>query len=558
MVLALQRSALAMKYTPLFVVAALFVGCADDPYDPNRPAFDANAPRVHIVSPARGTFAGDVTQMVVTGTVNDDSGRVTVTINGVPAAVAADGTWSAKVRVAPGTNLLHAVALDAHRNQAEETRAIVAGPMVSLDGRIANGIQATLSAEALNTLAIDTATYMKSGGLMLAAQQRNPFVDVGDGPDCSYAQASITGVTVGNADVHLQPTVGGLTTSTELDEVTVNLHLTWSVGCVSGSRDVVMSAQRVTVQGLLAIGVAARKLDVQLDHRDVQVTGFELQMPNDIPTEVTDMLHLDSLVTGIADLMVERLVVPIVDRSLGSLDDAQTLDIGGALVDVALEPTRVNFTPDGATIAIDTNLRARGDEGSFVFVANEAPALEMENGFELAVADDAANQLLTSMWSAKAFDTTVDLAEGPAGTVGYYYDSVYFQLAVPPHVAANGSPLELTTGDWIATFKRGNELAATVAIHAKGALYVATGDDGKLHMSVATPTVDVDVIDGADSLTKAQYQAIKAFALEHVKTTSSAAVAAIPLPEVGKTTLATPWIDPRAGYLFVVGELQGE
>jgi hypothetical protein len=49
-----------MKRQTLFALVAVCVGCADDPYDPGAPVIDRSAPRVEIVSPARGTIAGDV------------------------------------------------------------------------------------------------------------------------------------------------------------------------------------------------------------------------------------------------------------------------------------------------------------------------------------------------------------------------------------------------------------------------------------------------------------------------------------------------------------------
>jgi hypothetical protein len=180
----------------------------------------------------------------------------------------------------------------------------------------------------------------------------------------------------------------------------------------------------------------------------------------------------------------------------------------------------------------------------------------MENGFEIAIADDAANQLLSSVWSVKGFDTTLDLTTGAYGSLGQGYDSVQLHLAMPPHVVATGAPLQLTLGDYIATFRAGDTDVVTVAIHAKNALYVVKGDDGALRMDVSTPAVDVDVISGGESLTQAQYQALKTFARERVQAVLSAAVAAIPVPAVGDPILASPWVDPRAGYLFVVGEVQ--
>src|SRR5262245_58061639 len=93
-----------------FVAALSLIGCADNAYDPNAPAIDPNARRVHITSPARGTIAGDVDRVMVTGTVSDDSGSVdSVVVNDVAAAVSPDGTWTAYVPLVAGTNLLHAI-----------------------------------------------------------------------------------------------------------------------------------------------------------------------------------------------------------------------------------------------------------------------------------------------------------------------------------------------------------------------------------------------------------------------------------------------------------------
>src|SRR5688572_7650900 len=136
-----------MKSNIVFAVIGVFVGCTDQ-IPPQAPELGLNAPRVHIVSPARGAIAGDVTTLHVTGTVGDDSTSIPrVTVNGVAATVAPGGTWVADVAVATGTNLVHAIATDAHGNTGSETRAVVAGPMVSLDRHVGNGIQATFSAQ---------------------------------------------------------------------------------------------------------------------------------------------------------------------------------------------------------------------------------------------------------------------------------------------------------------------------------------------------------------------------------------------------------------------------
>jgi hypothetical protein len=541
-----------MKPLPLFAVVALFAGCADDPYDPYAPAIDRSSPRVEITSPARGAVAGDVTQLLVTGTARDDDAIASVTVNGVRAIVAADGTWIAQVAVAPGTNLVRALAVDAQGNEGSATRAVVAGPMVALDRRVTSGVRTTLSAHALDATARDIATFMEEGGLMNIVQSMNPIAALGGG-DCFYARASITSVTVGGADVQLIPATGAVSVAAVLDDVRVGVRLQWALSCSAHSRDVVMMAQRVSVDGVLTIGTVERRLDVQLDTPNVRVTGFALEVEG-VPDEVLEPLELDAAIGPLLGLVTERLAVPMVEHSLRTLDARTTIaDVGGLLVDVAIEPTHVELTPEGGTIALDVSARARGDRGEVVFVPSYVPALDTRVGFQLAVTDNAINQLVTSLWSAKAFDVEMAFEAHTDEHLGKYYDSVRLELAAPPHVDASGSPLQLTIGDWIATFSRRGAVVATVAIHARSALYVLEGDDGVMRMAVSTPSATIDILDESEPITNARYKLIRSFAVERIMTLGSAAVSAIPLPVVGDVVLTSPWVEPRSGHLFVTG-----
>jgi hypothetical protein len=552
MVSSLQRIALAMKLQTLFAVAV--AGCSFSPGEPSStwPAVDSDAPRVEIETPTRGTIAGDVSHVLVTGTAIDDSGVIaTVSVNGVSAIFGADGRFIANVPVAPGTTLLRAVAVDAKGNRGEQTRAIVAGPMVDLDRHIDAGIRATLSSPALITLGHNTATFMESGGLTSIAQGMNPVVDVGGDADCLFGKGSITSITVGDADVLTGPSDGGIMVSAVLTDVHVGMHLQWSVSCLDGERDVEMTAERVSVQGLLTVGIVDKKLDIHFVNPNVQVTGFDPHLAA-VPDTIVQSLNLDTAVSTVIGSVTGRLVVPIASQQLAPLDDTRTVEVAGIAVDVDVAPTSISFSPKGGAVTLETSARAHGDKGQFVFIPNIAPSLDMQDGFELAIADDAANQLLTSLWSVKVFDRTVDLAS--YGTVGKYYDSAELQLMVPPHVTASAHPLELTIGDWIATFK-GNE-PATVAIHATTSLYVTRTDAGKLQLAVSTPAVRIDVIDGGESLTKAQYDAIKEFAIQRVTEVGSAAVAALPVPTIGDAVPANLWLEPDSDSMLIAGDLK--
>ncbi len=550
------------NFTKLYALIALgVVACADNAYDPNAPAIDPNAPRVHITSPARGTIAGDVGTVMVTGTVQDDSGVAEVKVNDVVATVASDNSFTAQVPVTAGTNLLHAVAKDKQGNIGKESRAVVAGPMATLARHIPNAITATISAETIDSIARGTTNYIKTGNLMQAVAPMNPVVNAGapNGPDCLYGQAHITSLSVSDADIVMAPQTGGIFFAAELTAPRIGMHLQWAVSCLDGSRDIVVTASKVSIQGILKVGVVGGAFDIKLENPNVQITGFDLQLGG-IPDTIVNMLSLDSMMGPILGWAAERFVVPMLNRSLEGLNETKTLEVFGRELLISVTPSQVNFTSQGGMVLVNTSMRAKNDMGGFVMVPNTTPVMDMTQGFQLAIADDAANQLLSSLWSAKGLDGSFALANGSYGSIGTLYDAVELETKVPPYVDANNGKLMMTVGDLMAKFKNGNDVVTAVAINAQVELKVVEGMDGQLRFDVGTPTTYVDVLDegveGANALSNSEFEAIVSFALSRIVSVGSGSLGAIPLPSFGGVSVGNFSVDDQHGYLIVAGDVQ--
>lgn len=548
----------------LFAVVGSLVGACDTPYA-DQPAIDPNAPRVHITSPERGTFAGAVGTVEVKGIASDDTMVTSVEVNGVTATVQPDGTWSATVPVKAGTNLLHAIAKDPQNNTGKESRAVVAGPTKTLDRVIAQSITATISAQTFDALGRGASDLAANSDLTSLVTPINPVVDMGTTngvPDCLYGQAHATYVDLGpTTKVKLIPTSGGLLLDADLDNVRVDSHLQWAVSCLDGSRDVRMTAQRIHIGGMLTAGQDFfGNITFTLSDTDIQMTGFNVDLGG-VPQTIIDMLDLDTRLGPVLAWATEKFVVPMLNDSLAGLNQTKTLDVLGRKVDVTVMPSRIDFDLDGAAVILDTELRSQGDTGEFVFVENTLPAMDASHGFQLAIADDAANQLLTSLWSSKALDVNFDLKTGPYGEIGKLYDEVEIKTAVPAWLDASSGKLELVVGDLMATFKNGGNPVTQVAVNARVELQVVTDEaTGALRLDVGKPEAFVDVlddeIDGANSLSNAQFEAITSFALSRVVAVGSGAVGAIPLPSAGGVAIKNVSVTQQAGYLVLDGEVQ--
>ncbi|MDB4953955.1 MAG: hypothetical protein JWO36_1524 [Myxococcales bacterium] len=546
--------------TSFGIIALGLIGCSDSQYDPNAPALDPNAPRVHITSPARGTIAGDVHSVVVTGTATDDTGVASVVVNDVPASLAADGTFTVTIPVTPGTNLLHAVAKDAQGNIGKESRAVVAGPMEAATSQVPNAMTATISAQTFDAIGRGTAGFITTGNLQALIAPHNPVLDLGGGPDCLYVQAAITSMTVHGADVTLAPQTGGLFLDAELDQVMIGMHLQYAAACINGSRDITIAASHISVSGNMTVGLINHAFDIHLDHPNVQITGFDVNFGG-IPGAIIDLLHLDTAMGPILGWATEKFVVPMLNKSLAGLNNTKVVNVLGTMVNVDIAPSRVDFSSDGGIVDLDTRIHAQGDTGpGFVYVPNTVPAMDLSHGFQLAVADDVPNELLGSLWGAKGLDKTLMLKTGPYGEIGTLYDSVEIKASVPPYVDATGGSLKLTVGDLMATFKNGDSVATAVAINAFVDVKAVTGTDGQVRFDVGTPTVFVDVLDenieGANQLSNAQFEAITSFALGRIIAVGSGSIGAIPLPTIGGVALKNLSIAEQTGYLVVGGEVQ--
>jgi Glucodextranase, domain B len=544
------------------LIAVALSGCADQPYDPSAPAVDPSAPVIHIKTPTRGTFTGPITQLAVAGTASDDSGLASVQVNGVDAVLSADGSWIATIPVAPGTQLIHAIARDRQGNVGKESRAVVVGRLQPIASSVPRAIAASMSAQTFDAIGRGITGFLQHGDVESLVAPRNPVIDVGGGPDCNYVQASIARISFGSATrVTLMPEPGGLALDVELDQVSLGMHLAYSVLCLPGSRDITVAASHVKVTGVLDVGVHGGGFDIALTGQSIQLTGFDVDLGG-LPGDVVDWLHLDTALGPALGVVTEHFVVPLLNSALDGLNDTRTIDVLGTPVDIRLSPAQIAFDASGALIELDSELRAQGDAASpgYVYIANQQPAMSTDHGFALAVADDTANQLLASFWAARGLDRTFDLTTGSYGDVGKLYDRVQLSAAVPPFLDASGGSLRLTIGDLLATFRSGDTVATQIAVSAEVAIKVVTDPSGKPRLDVGTPTTYVDVLDdnvaGANVLSNAQFEVVASFALSRVIAVGSGAVGAVPLPSFGGVAVHDLAIAEQTGYLVIDGAVE--
>ncbi|HEY4059734.1 MAG TPA: hypothetical protein VGM39_24135, partial [Kofleriaceae bacterium] len=501
--------------------------------------------------------------VTVKGIATDDQGVASVTVNGVTAAIQTDGTFEAAVPVQAGTYLLQAIAKDSSGNTGKETRAVVVGPMEPIAQSVPESISASISAQAFDAVGRGLTGFVTGPTLMTTVTPLNPVINYGapNGPDCLYVQGSITSLQMGGSTkITMQPMPGGIYLDATFDHPTIGMSLQYSAACIDGGRPVTATATKIHVTGTLKLGVNGKDFAISFEDQNVQVTGLDVDLGG-IPGAIVDLLHIDTAMGPVIGWVTENVAVPYLNNTLSGLNKTQTITVLGTPVDISLKPARVTCDVTGAIIELDSELRAHDDTGSpgFVYVPNVVPDMSLAQGFQMAVADDAANQLLGSFWAAKGMDVNLDLKNGSYGEIGTLYDKVELTAKVPPFVDASGDKLRLTIGDLMATFKYGDQVATQVALNARLDVKVVAGDNGALHLDVGTPEVFVDVMDegveGANQLSNSQFEAVASFGLSRVVAFGSGALGAVPLPAFGGVSVSDVAVSPADGYLIVGGDI---
>lgn len=535
-----------------FGASLLASACASEPgglLDP---------PRLTITSPQRATMRESGGLVQVTGQVapNAAGDRVSqVTVNGVVAQLAADGTFAADVQVPPGATLLHTVARDVAGGEATDTRGIQVGAFRSGADFIDNGVGVALSDDALATIATVAGTLMKTTDFAPILAPLNPMVSAGaeDGEDCLWAKVSITDVNLGNARFTLVPRAGGLSFSAEVTNLDVPGTARYKAACfIGGTTDLRMTASKITVAGTVQVTPApgGAGFKVKIVSPDVSVTGFNLQAGS-LSTELLGMLDLNNAIGSIVSVAAEHFMSPLMTRALGGLAGPKRLDLLGKSIDFEMRGDAAQFDVVSAKVALDTRMHLTDSSARFVYTQDAPIALEAGSGFAVAISDDTANQLLASVTAAGMLNLSMP---APGGT----FDTARISATSAPMIAADTATgkLRIVASDLAMTFMSGDTEVTHVALSLATEISAEPSGYGGVKLNLTRPEVFADVLDNSSGYVDDDQEQMIKLVVDHQVDTISLLLGNIPLPAIAGVSMKDLRVEGVAGYVKVSGGIQ--
>ena len=513
----------------LVVVAACAKPRPPEPPKPEPlPVVDL-APELAIVQPERGTFVDGET-LVVAGHAHDDA-AVRVTVNGVDAPLAADGSFSVTLGVAPGMTIVATHALDATGHDVRDVRSVLVGPFALADGLTRAPIAVRLGGGGL--AALGKALGASAGSLDVDAAMRalNPIFDRGG---CLGARADVVAVTLGKVTVALAPKPGALAATISVEDVVARFDVQYEVACLDARTTMTVRTNARITSDLGAV-VRDRRIHTSLSNTNVVLD--ELQIDLGVPRPIENLLRraIRGSVEAALQAVVATGVPPIADAELAALlAHVAVPPVLGRDVRLDVVPRHVAVAASGVTVAADAALIVAGGERGR-YVARPAALLGGQPppaAADVWIAADAIDQLLGGLWAAHALDRTIALDElGLLGTLlKTKLATIDVTFSLPPTIGADHA-LELAIGDLILTARdaTGAEVQR-FAVSLRSALTIAPG---ARTLATNEPTVFAQRLGGAGPLDDATVEAIARSVWAVVATRLDDAVARIPVSALG-------------------------
>ena len=541
----------------LTVLTAAAAGCGTQVTDTED---NINPPVLKIITPTRGTMGDKMASVQVTGTAIPQLAGTpiqSVTVNGVDAPVAADGSFAATVPVAPGTTLLHTSVKDQAGNEVTDTRAVQSGSMTTADAEIQNAMSASISATAFSEIADAATNLLNTTDFETLLAPENPLLNAGDpnGPDCLYAQGSITDFNIQSAKVQLIPQTGALAFAIDVYGLDTTMPVQYAAACIDGNTTVTVHVDHIQLTASLALNVVDNKLSGQLNNTNVVLSGLNVDATG-LPGDVLNIVDFNALATkflpGIADKMLPKMV----DAKLQGIGGiSKSVAMMGKTIDIDVIPESVSFTPAGGIVTLDSRIDVEGSETGpgFIFTPNTMPSMDAASGIKVALADDVANQLLAGFYAVGGLGLTLPINGGA-------FDSATTDPKLAPMISADATDgsLHLLAGDMGITFTSGSVPVAKIAVNADIAVSIVESA-GAVKLVVGTPTLYVDMLDDEVPNTTGFKDSdltaiVKVVAMSQVGTMSTL-VGAVPVPSMAGVTISNLDLGASGGYVTLTGDI---
>jgi hypothetical protein len=558
----MRSAVLLTSIASLFVWACGAESLVDDQGDGQTADFPP--PTLEVTEPARATFA-ETDTVVVRGHADAAAGLAEVRVNGQPADLASDGSFSLTLEVSDTLTLIETVAVDEYGTETVDARAVMAGNLVEQSTPVADAMAAHVSEGAMAGFGDMISDFANGTDWEELALSLNPIATLGSG--CNSLRADVTSVSHGSIGLTTRAAAGGIRVGLRINNLRVTGRGEARALCVTGGLSFTITADSYELGGLVVPGFVRGALDVSIQNVTSQFQNFRVSASG-VPGLIEDQFQAtvrDRLANMLRDT-IQNEVPALAREFLAEFSSNQfDFEVLGQPIRMQVRPTDMSWTAQGGTIVLESSADVPGLGGG-VYLANPQarpdPGSTGGSGLEVAIAADAINQLLAAIWHSGVLEETLlpDEASALGAILGQEIGSATATMLLPPIVTFDGQNeiSRITLGDVvIEAFGPGGDSLVKFVLSAEIEITVGQRSDGGLRLRTGASRVLAQVLERAPGVraTGPALTSVVELIVPQVGRQVQSLFDVIPIPGLPGGEIGSPVIKPHDGYIVAGGEV---
>ncbi len=417
---------------------------------------DTAPPEVVLTSPTRGQHTTQA-QVLVEGTVTDQTGVAYFLLNGQPVLPGAGGAFREVVTLTPGLNVIELEAADPLGQRRRTVVPVVSGQFLPEASVVGDALAVRMNRPAFQ--AIERVAAQQLGGQNLGAMilAQNPLYTGSAG--LADVQVDATGASFGTPALTLDPQQGSLRVRAELPAIDVRVRCHGQVIGIPYGVNVSVTATRAILVADAVVSVGAQgQVTTALQNVQVTLDGFRFDIGG-IPTFLENLARdaVRRLIERQVQRQVEQVVPAEINRAIAGANGPITQLVMGRPVTLHLIPRAVAFDPQGCSIATDGDLTTTPLPGlalpttpGSLATPGARPTHGTTPAVHMSINDDFLNRIGHAAWRSGLTHLVVNQATAvQAGMPAWLpLDAFLLQLFFPSIASQlNGSdPIEIEVG----------------------------------------------------------------------------------------------------------------
>jgi hypothetical protein len=374
--------------------------------------------------PERGAF---IEQSGETLEIKGTGASPAMTINGQPATIAKDGTWTATITPTVGVNIIKSV-----DGEFASDCAFMYGHFVKFSDPLPQGISLKLGVQGVAgkdpvaSLSSVTSLFLKGKTDLLAALKGK---DLGSG-SCSFATCSgsiSSAKNGGNTTVAFSPADGGVNVTLVGHDIDVSGPVTAKAIGLSASSTAHVKVGTFTITGLAKFNLVNGALKATIPSAGVKLDGYNLSIDN-VPGFLVDWFAkgpVRGMIESASVNFAKNELPKFINLTLDGLGMPKEIDLKAleiAPIPLQTQFDGIEFTKEGGSLTASARFGATEYNGGQPGVRalgwleiSKAPSPKRPESVAASVSLDSMNQLLLAVWGGGSLQRPIPDAGPIAG-----------------------------------------------------------------------------------------------------------------------------------------------